>query len=76
MESKAGQSHRTCHQKGVLDIAYLTNHMDAGAMAFTRRKYLPPRLAAETFWQDKPKHTTQHSQVIRSLFIDHLNSIT
>jgi hypothetical protein len=35
IESKAGQSHCTCHQKGVLDIAYLTIHMDAGAMAFT-----------------------------------------
>jgi hypothetical protein len=35
-ESKAGQPHRTCHRKGVLDIEYLTIHMDAGAMAFTR----------------------------------------
>jgi hypothetical protein len=76
MESKAGQSHCTCHQKGVLDIEYLTIHVDAGAMAFTRHKYLPPRLAAETFWQEKLKHTTQHSQVIRSLFVDHLNSVT
>ncbi len=76
IESKAGQSHCTCHQKGVLDIAYLTIHVNAGAMAFTQRKYLPPRLAAETFWQDEPKHTTQHSQVILSLVVDHLNSVT
>ncbi len=33
----------------LLDITYLTIHVDAGAMAFTQRKYLPPRLAAETF---------------------------
>jgi ribosomal protein L25 (general stress protein Ctc) len=32
-ESKAGQPHRTCHRKGVLDIRYLTIHVDAGAMA-------------------------------------------
>ena len=32
-ESKAGQPHRTCHRKGVLDIEYLTIHVDAGAMA-------------------------------------------
>jgi hypothetical protein len=76
MESKAGQSHRTCHQKGVLDVAYLTIHVDAEAMAFTQRKYLPPRLAAKTFRRDEPKHTTQHSQVICSLFVDHLNSVT
>jgi hypothetical protein len=37
---------------GMLDIAFLTIHVDAGAMAFTRRKYLPPRLAAETCRQD------------------------
>ncbi len=60
----------------VLDVAYLTIHVDAGAMAFTQRKYLLPRLAAKPFWRDKPKHTTQHSQVIRSLFVDHLNSVT
>ncbi len=60
----------------VLDIAYLTIHADAGAMAFTRRKYLLPRLPAETFRRDEPKHATQHSQVIRSLFVDHLNSLT
>ncbi len=32
----------------LLDIAYLTIHVDAGAMAFTRRKYMPLRLAAKT----------------------------
>jgi hypothetical protein len=32
--------------------------------------------AAKTFWQDKPKHTTQHSPVISSLFVDHLNIVT
>jgi hypothetical protein len=63
-------------QLSVLDVAYLTNHMDSGAMAFTQRKYLLPRLAAETFRRDEPKHTTQHSQVIHSLFVDHLNSVT
>jgi hypothetical protein len=52
MESKAGQPHHTCHRKGVLDITYLTIHVDAGAMAFTRRKYLPPRLAAKTCRRD------------------------
>ena len=36
----------------LLDITYLTIHVDAGAMAFTRRKYLPPRLAAETCRRD------------------------
>jgi hypothetical protein len=43
VESKAGQSHCTCHQKGVLDITYLTIHVDAGAMAFTRHKNLLSR---------------------------------
>jgi hypothetical protein len=58
-------------------LAVIINiHVDAGAMAFTRHKYLPPRLAAKTFWQDELKHTTQHSQVIGSLFIDNLNSVT
>jgi len=32
--------------------------------------------AAETFRRDKPKHTTQHSPVISSLFVDHLNWVT
>jgi hypothetical protein len=36
-KSEAEQSHRICNQKGVLDIAYLTIHVDAGAMAFTQR---------------------------------------
>ncbi len=65
----------------MLDIEYLTIHVDAGAMAFTRRKYLPPRLAAETCRRDisarrAKTHSTQHSQVIYSLFVDHLNSVT
>ncbi len=42
-EREVEQSHRTCHKKGVLDIAYLTIHVDAGALAFTRCKSLPPR---------------------------------
>ena len=68
-ESKAGQPHRTCHRKGVLDIEYLTIHVDAGAMALyefvcmdsyvsTCRRDLPPRLAAETFRRDEAKHNT------------------
>ncbi len=60
----------------MLDIAYLNTHVDAGAMAFTQCKYLLPRLAADTFWRDEPKHTTQHSQVIGSLFVDDLKSVT
>jgi hypothetical protein len=43
------QKSQSSHYK-MLDIAYLTIHVDAGAMAFSRRKYLPPRLAAKTFW--------------------------
>jgi hypothetical protein len=43
IESKAGQSHCTCHQKGVLDITYLTIHVDAGVMVFTQHKNLSPR---------------------------------
>jgi dihydroxyacid dehydratase/phosphogluconate dehydratase len=34
-KSEAEQSHQTCHRKGVLDIAFLTIHVDAGALAFT-----------------------------------------
>jgi len=60
------QSRRTCHRKGVLDIAYLTIHMDAGVLAFKRHKNLPPRCFDKTSqWQDEPKHTTQHSPVIQ-----------
>jgi hypothetical protein len=43
IESKVGQSHCTCHRKGVLDITYLTIHVDAGAMAFTQHKNFLPR---------------------------------
>jgi hypothetical protein len=42
----------TLGRQWVLDITYLTIHVDAGAMAFTRRKYLLPRLAAETCRRD------------------------
>ncbi len=59
-KSKAEQSHRTCHRKGVLDITYLTIHVDAGVLAFTRCKnlsprHLPPRPLSET---SKTHYTT------------------
>ncbi len=42
----------TREECNLLDITYLTIHVDARAMAFTRLKYLPPRLAAETCRRD------------------------
>ena len=41
----------------LLDIAYLTIHVDDGALAFTRRNNLPPRHFGET------SQNTQHNIV-------------
>ena len=45
--------------RGVLDIAYLTIHVDAGALAFTRCKNLPPRhLPPRHFGETSKTHNT------------------
>ncbi len=65
MESKAGQSHCTCHQMGVLDIAYLTIHLDDGLLAFTGKKFTAKTRhthVSTCCWDLPPRHFGERSQ--------------